>query len=129
MSKKSCFKGPFDKQHGHRAQGLFQSGSRHLYDIHWQLPRQLSWKRSVWLTWKILGLLVNTFPADEKYPILNRENLAIPIQIQLSDKQKVFSHFIGSFLKYSLNIGHFETKGDTHSFFIAEIADSENLVR
>ena len=36
------------------------------------------------LTGKILGLLVNTFAANEEYPILNRDNLAILIQMQLS---------------------------------------------
>ena len=48
----------------------------------------MSWKKSLLLTKKILGLLVNTFAADEKYPVLNRENLTIPIQKQLSQKQK-----------------------------------------
>ena len=87
MSKKSCFRGPFDKQHDQRAQAMFKSVSQDLYDIHWPLLRQLSWKNSELLTRKILGLLVNTLPADEKYPVLNRENLKIPIQIQLSQKQ------------------------------------------
>ena len=40
-----------------------------------------------------LGLLVNTLAADDKYPVLNRDNLTIPIQIQLSHKQKPFSQF------------------------------------
>ena len=42
---------------------------------------------------KILGLLVNTLATDEKYPVLNRDNLTIPIQMQLSKKQKIFSEF------------------------------------
>ena len=35
------------------------------------------------LTCKILGLLVNTLDADEKYPVLKRENLTVPIEMQL----------------------------------------------
>ena len=45
------------------------------------------------LTWKILGLLVNTLATDEGYPILNRDNLMRPSQMQLSQKQKNFLNF------------------------------------
>ena len=108
MSKKSCFRGPFDKQHGKRAQALLKSASQHLYHIHRSLPRKLSWKKSLLLTCKILGLLVNTLAADEKYPVLNRDNLTIPIQKQLSQKQKTFSQFFVAFLKSTINFKYFE---------------------
>ena len=84
MSKKSRFRGPFKKQHGKLAQVLFKSASQHLYHFQWSLPSQLSWKKSLLLTWEIFGLLVNTLAADEKYPVLNRNNLTTPIQMQLS---------------------------------------------
>ena len=64
----------------------------------------MSWKKSLFLTCQILGLLVNTLAADEKYPVLNRDNLTIPIQIQLSQKRKAFAQFFATFLKYILNI-------------------------
>ena len=51
---------------------------------------QLSWKKSPLLTCQILGLLVNTLDSDDKYPVLNNDNLTIPIQMQLSVKKKVF---------------------------------------
>ena len=34
-----------------------------------------------------------TLATDEKYPVLNRENLTIPIQMQLSPKKNFFSIF------------------------------------
>ena len=110
MSKKSRFRGCFDKQYGKRAQALLKSASQHLYHIHWSLPSQLSWKKSLLLTCQILGLLVNTLAADEKYPVLNRENLTIPIQMQLSQKQKIFSQFFAAFLEARLNFEHYEKK-------------------
>ena len=110
MSKKSRFRGCFDKQYGKRAQALLKSASQHLYHIHRSLPRKLSWKKSLLLTCKILGLLVNTLATDEKYPLFNRDNLTIPIQMQLSEKQKTFSRFLAAFLKSRLNFKHFETK-------------------
>ena len=108
MSKKSRFRGCFDKQYGKRAQALLKSASQHLYHIHRSLPRKLSWKKSLLLTCKILGLLVNTLAANEKYPVLNRENLTIPIQMQLSQKQKPFCKAFAAFLKSELNFEIFE---------------------
>ena len=92
MSKKSRFKRPFDKKHCKGAQAPLKSAAQHLYHIHWSLPSQVSWKKFLFLTCKILGLLVNTSASDEKYPFVNRHNLAIPIQVQLK-KKKTFSNF------------------------------------
>ena len=99
MFKKSRLIELFDKQHEKRTQALLRSESQHLYQIHWSLPSQLRWKMSLLLTYQIFWLLVNTLAADEKYPILNRENLTIPIQMQLFQKQKTFSKFSARFLK------------------------------
>ena len=110
MSKKSRFRGTFDKQHGKHAQALFKSASRHLYPIQWSLPSQLSREKSLLLTWKILGLLVKTFAADEKYPVLNRENLTIPIQMELPQKETHFSNFFAEFLESRLNFEYSEKK-------------------
>ena len=76
-----------------------------------------------------LGLLFNTLPADEKYPVLNRDNLAIPIQIQLSEKQKTFTEFSPAFFKSRLDFNYFEKKDEPHGSCILEITDSENAVR
>ena len=110
MPKKYRFRGPFDKQHGKGAQALLKSTSHHLYHIHWSLPRQLIWRKSLLLKCQILGLLVNTLAADEKYPVLNRDNLTIPIQMQLSQKQKTFSEFLCPFFKSIRNFKYFQKK-------------------
>ena len=51
------------------------------------------------LTCKILELLVNALDAECKCPVLNREHLTIPIQMQLREKQKTFPGFLAAFLK------------------------------
>ena len=38
-------------------------------------------------------VFVNTLTVDDKYSLLKRNNLMQPIQIQLSKKQKMCSHF------------------------------------
>ena len=60
-------------------------------------------KKSLLVTDKFVGLFVNTLPADDKHYLLNRENLAQPIHMQLSQKQKSFSQFPFAFLKSILN--------------------------
>ena len=101
MSKKSRFREPFDKQHNNRAHARFKTASHRLYHIHRSLSSQLSWKKSLFLTCQILGLLVNTLAGDEKYPVFNRDNLKIAIQMQLSRKQKNFSSFYAALLMSS----------------------------
>ena len=54
---------------------------------------QLSWKRSLLGTCKILRFFVNTLAADDKYSLLNRDNLTEPLQILLSEKPKACSQF------------------------------------
>ena len=75
-----------------------------------------------------MGLLDNTLGTDEKYNVLNRENLTMPIQMQLSQKQKTISDFFAKFLKSRLNFKHFESKGYPYRFSIFEVTESENVV-
>ena len=44
----------------------------------------------------MLRLFVNTLTADDKHYVLNKDNLAQRIQIQLSQKQKTFPEFFFS---------------------------------
>ena len=129
MSKKFRLRWPLDKQHGKCCEPLLKSASQHLYHIYWSIPSQLSWKKSLFLTCQILGLLVNTLTADERYPVLNRDNLTIPIQMQLSQKQKTFSGFFTAFSKSRSTFEHFDKKNDPHRFCNFEITNSGNVVR
>ena len=99
MSKKSRFRGCFDKQYGKLTKAQLKSGSHHLDHNHLSLGRKLRSKKSLLLTCRILVLLVNTLAADEMYPSLNRNNLTKSIQMQLSHKQKQISEFFTAFLK------------------------------
>ena len=82
---------------------------------------------SLSLTCQILGLLVNTLATDEKYPVLNRDNLTIPIQMQLSQKQKTFSQFFAAFLKSSINFKYFVKKMTLIDFVFPKLLTSENV--
>ena len=53
--------------------------------------------------------------ADDKYSLLNRDNLTQPIPTQLSQKPKAFSIFFLAFSKSTLTFEHFQKKDDAHS--------------
>ena len=77
--------------------------------------RGLVWKMSPLVLGKILGVFVNTLIADNKYRVQDCENLALPIQIQFSKKQKRFSQFFVPFLESTRNFKNFQKKDLAHS--------------
>ena len=60
-------------------------------------------------------MFVNTLSADGKYPVEYCGNLQLPIPMQLSGKQKIFSEFLFSFVESASNFKDFEEKDDGHS--------------
>ena len=94
MSEQSCFRRCFEKQYGKRAKTLLKFTSQHLYHIYWSLARKLCLKKSLLLISKVFGLLLNRLATDEQYSVPNRVNLTIPIQMQLSQKPKIFLSFL-----------------------------------
>ena len=77
---------------------------------------------------KILRLFVNKFTANDKYSLLNRDNLTQPIQIQLSQKQKTFSRLFSAVLKSRLNFEHFERKMTFIAIVFPKLRTSEDAV-
>ena len=80
MAKFRRFTVPFNKQDVKEAHSLFKSERRHLCHTDWLLTRLLSLKKSLLVIWKILRIFLNTFTADDKYSVLNRDSLTQPIQ-------------------------------------------------
>ena len=64
---------------------------------------------------QILGVFVYTLSSDGSYPVQGCENLQLPIQMQLSEKQKTFPQFFVWFLESTSNFEDFERKDDHHS--------------
>ena len=98
MYKKSRFRGPIHKWHGKRTERLLKSERQQLYQIYWSLWGELGFIKSLWVIYKILGLFVNPLTADNKYSVLNRDNLSQHLQMQLSQQRKRFSNFSLHFL-------------------------------
>ena len=75
VSKKTCFGGPFDKQRFKRVQTLSKFEREHLDQIYWSLWGKYSRKKYLLVICKVLRLFVNTLTANDKYSLLNRDNL------------------------------------------------------
>ena len=60
-------------------------------------------------------MFVNKLTADDKYSLLNRNNLRQQFRTPLSQKHTAFSQFFLAFPKFTLNFEHFEKKHDPHS--------------
>ena len=88
----------------------------------------MHWKKSLLVIDKFLRLFVNTLAVDEKYYLLNRDNLAQPIQMQLFQKQKTFSEFPFAFSKSILNYKHFPRKMTLRAYVFPEIPTLKNMV-
>ena len=70
-------------------------------------------------------MFVNTLTADDKYSLLNRDNLMQPIRPPLSQNDKAFCEFFLAFSKSTLNFEHFQKEYDPRSLFISEITHSK----
>ena len=55
-------------------------------------------------------MLLNILAGDDKYSLFNRDNLRQHIQMQLPQKQKIFSEFAVSFLKSTLRFEYFQKR-------------------
>ena len=78
---------------------------------------------------KLSGLFLNTLTDDDKYSLLYGDNLAQPIQILLSQKQKTFSQFGSTFLKSTLNFEHFQKKIKLIADVFPKLPSPKNVIR
>ena len=62
---------------------------------------------------------------DDKYSRRNMLNFTQQLEAPLSQKQQTFSGFFIAFLKYELNLEHFEKKDEYPILVISRIINSE----
>ena len=60
-------------------------------------------------------MFLNILTGDDKYSLVDRDNVRLPIQMQLSQKHKRFSEFLSAFLKTRLSFEYFQTRDNPHS--------------
>ena len=60
-------------------------------------------------------MFVNILTANDKFSLLNRDNLRQQIEMQLSQKQKIFYEFVSAALKARLDFKNFQRKDAPNS--------------
>ena len=63
--------------------------------------------------------------ADDKNSLISKDKWMETIQMNLSQKPKIFSKNFSAFFETALNYEHFPKKDDPHRLCISEIADHE----
>ena len=106
LSQEHRFRTGFGSQHVKAFQLLAKSPRERFYHVLLLFSRKLIWNMSPLVLGEILGMFVNRNAAEGMYPVQGFENLQLPIQMQLSKKQKTFSIFFFHFsnLHQTLNI-------------------------
>ena len=104
--KKLSFATRFDSQHVKVPRIIRKFQWQHFYHVLSSFWEKLISKMSHLVLGKILGVFLNTLTTDGKYPVEDWENLQLLIQMELSDKQKLFLNFLLHFwnLHQILNI-------------------------
>ena len=88
----------------------------------------MRWRKCLLFVCKVLKLLLKALTGRDKYSLRDRDNLQEPFQMQLSQKEEIFSEFFLGFLKCRLNFEHFPKIEEPHNWFISEIKDAEKGV-
>ena len=97
MPKKPRPRTLMHSQHVKRSKTLFKSSRQYFWDIFWSVWKEISSKISVLIVTQILRLFVNILTPDDKYSLSKSECLSRPIQMQLSQNQKIFTEFFSGF--------------------------------
>ena len=91
---------------------------------------QFSWKKFLLVICKVLRVFVNTLAADDKYSVLNRDNLLQDVQMQLSQKRKTFSpRFFLHFRNLDSISNIFEKKMTLIADVFLNLRTAKNVVR
>ena len=70
----------------------------------------MKWRKSALFKFEILGLIVNTLTADDKYSRRNVQNFQQQFPTALSQRIKIFPAIFTAFLKSTSNLEHFFLK-------------------
>ena len=86
-------------------------------------------QKSLLERWKLFNRFFNTFTADDKYSLISRDNWMQTIQMNLSQKQKLFSKFSAAFFEFALNFEHFQKKMTLIAYVFPKSPTTKDVLR
>ena len=127
MPKSSCSGTHSCSQRVHGSQTLLKSARHHFYPDLSLSQDKLSWKTSLWIRSKMVGLFLNTSTADHMYSAHTSEKIQQQVQTQLSWNWKTIPHIAIPFLKSTWNSALLKKKDQLDRSNILEVTDSEKF--
>ena len=125
MPLTSCFITPFHSKRVHEPQTLLRPALRHFCPNFPLIQQKFSWKRSLQVRSKILGLFGNTLNSDHMSSRHRRQKLPKRVQTLFSQKRRTFSAINIVFLESTQNFPYFEKRDQLHSLNIMQVIDPE----
>ena len=86
-------------------------------------------QKSVLETWKFFSRFFNTLTADDKYSLISRDNWMKTSQMDLSQKQNVFSELFSAFSESALNFEHFQKKMTLIAHVFSKLPTTKDVLR
>ena len=84
---------------------------------------------SLLVIYKILGLLVNTFATDDKYTLLNSDNLMQQIQMLITKKETNFLNCFSVLLKSRSSFEDFGKKMTLRAYIFPKLLAAKDGLR
>ena len=80
-------------------------------------------------TWKFFTPFLNSLTADDKYSPISRDKWMQTIQMDLCQKQDIFSEFFCAFFESALNFGLFQKKMTLISYVFPKLLTTKDVLR
>ena len=125
MTVSSCFRTSFNSKRVKGFQILLKPALQHFYPTLPLFHQKLSWKTSLLVRSKTLGLFGNTLNSDHMSSRHRRQKLPKRVQTLFSQKRRTFSAINIAFLESTQNFPYFEKRDQLHSLNIMQVIDPE----
>ena len=128
MPERLCFRTPLKSQRLHGSPTLLKPALQHFYPNFPLIYDKFSWKTSLLLESKILGLFGNTLTADNMYSRQRWEKFWQQVQTVLSQKGKTFSENFIAFWQSTRTFWHFKKKLTFVALIFQKLLTLRNVV-
>ena len=86
-------------------------------------------QKSLLDTWKFFSRFLSRLTTGDNYSLVRRDNLMETIDMNLSQKQNVFSQFFSAFFESALKFEHFQKKITLIAYVFPKLPSTKNVLR
>ena len=80
-------------------------------------------------TWKFFRPFLHTLTANDKYSLISKDKWMQTIQMDLSEKRKIFCQFFSAIFEYALNFGYFQKKMTLIAYVFPKLPTTKHVLR